>query len=185
MIKKAKVISQKPSYARKNLYITALDDGAGELKAYSTRRLQPGEEVTISIKQGAMRDPLDVTILTEKQAASVTPEHKVEVKHKSPELSAEAVEELVKAALDSVSDGYDYINNDTMCFWLLKNFYSETVNSIKKRIYNKAKQLGYDTDSSGDLLLSVDDRDFKVRVVVSIPEDGFDKRVVVELYEEI
>ena len=67
MIRKAKVISQKPSVAKKGQYITTLDDGFGELKAYSTRRLQPGEEIVVSIRSGAANDPLSVTILNKKQ----------------------------------------------------------------------------------------------------------------------
>ena len=67
MIKKATVISQKPSLAKKGQYLTILNDGLGELRAYSTRQLQPNETIVISIRQGAMTDPLAVTILNKKQ----------------------------------------------------------------------------------------------------------------------
>lgn len=67
MVKKATVVSQKPSMAKKGMYITTLNDGFGELKAYAARQLQPGETIVVSIRQGAMTDPLAVTILNKKQ----------------------------------------------------------------------------------------------------------------------
>ena len=69
MIKTAVVISQKPSIARKGMYITTLDDGLGELMSYTSRKLEEGQEVLISLQQGAASDPLKVTIFSKMQEA--------------------------------------------------------------------------------------------------------------------
>lgn len=68
MIKLATVVSQRPSLAKKGSYLTILNDGFGELRAYSTRKLEEGEEVVIDLRSGAANDPLSTTILTKKQA---------------------------------------------------------------------------------------------------------------------
>ena len=67
MIKAAVVISQKPSAAKKGMYIATLDDGLGELKSYTSRKLEEGQEVLISLQQGAANDPLRVTVFSKMQ----------------------------------------------------------------------------------------------------------------------
>lgn len=67
MIKKARVIFQKPSLAKKGMYITTLEDRFGQLKVYTSRKLEPQQEVVVSVRQGAANDPLAVTILNKKQ----------------------------------------------------------------------------------------------------------------------
>lgn len=76
MIKQAKVISQKPSAAKAGMYITTVNDGLGELRAYTPRKLDEGQIVVISIKSGAIRDPLSIEIFSQKKEAEWLSEHR-------------------------------------------------------------------------------------------------------------
>ena len=68
-VKLATVIEQKPSQAKKGMYITTLKEPMGEVKSYTPRKLEVGQEVLISVRQGAIRDPLAITVLSAKQEA--------------------------------------------------------------------------------------------------------------------
>ena len=75
MIRKAVVKEQRPSLAKKGSYLTILDDGFGELRAYSTRQLSLEQTVYISVQQGMNRDPLSVTILNKRQEEAYLRDH--------------------------------------------------------------------------------------------------------------
>lgn len=67
MVRKATVKEQRPSVAKRGSYLTILDDGFGELRAYCTRQLSQNDTVYVSVQQGMNRDPLSVTILNKRQ----------------------------------------------------------------------------------------------------------------------
>lgn len=67
MITLATVVDQRESAVKKGMYITVLKERFGELKAYTARKLEVGQEVVISVRPDAIGSPLSVTVLSKKQ----------------------------------------------------------------------------------------------------------------------
>lgn len=188
MIKTATVISQKRSVARPSLYITTLRDAAGELKAYCSRKLAEGEEVVISVQQGAMRDPLAVTILNNKQAErwrnqqtySAFAEGSIE----TPEATYDSVQSLIVDALKDVSDGVDNTATTSFVIWLKDNENGLNTKDVAKLIYKEARNKGF-VISGGESLLFEDDRGHQIRAVMSDVDDRIGKRFLIEMFQEV
>ncbi len=186
MIKKATVISQRPSAAKKGLYLTVLDDGGGELRAYSSRKLNQGDEIVVSVQQGMNRDPLSVHILNKKQTENwlkqQEPEVSVPVKD-TPEVSFDAIQQLIYDALTDFVDGWEDISTNTFCGWLIDK--STKKADIAKFIHAEARELNYITEGGQKPVIYVEGKEYpRIEVTISvITNDEYDPRVNITLYE--
>ena len=185
MIKRATVISQKPSAARKGSYLTILNDGHGELRAYSTRKLDEGEEIVVSVQQGANRDPLSVEILNKKQTENWIAQQSegIQVTQEAlPSVSGDIIEELIKDSLDGFVDGWDSESTDSFIGWLSKK--DATKKDIAKAIYAKAREDGYAIEGALKPVISGRKGDPSIKVDISVvSDDDYDPRVIITLYE--
>lgn len=188
MVKTVTVVSQKRSVARPNLYITTLRDAAGELKAYCSRKLAEGEEVVISVQQGAMRDPLAVAILTDKQAEQWRNQQTysafVESPVEAPEVAYDSVQSLIVDALKDVSDGVDNTATTSFVVWLKDNENGLNTKDVARLIHKQARDKGF-IISGGESLLFEDDKGHQIRAVISDIDDRIGKRFLVEMFQPV
>ncbi|MCM1322860.1 MAG: hypothetical protein NC218_01605 [Acetobacter sp.] len=186
MIKKATVVSQRPSAAKKGAYLTVINDGNGELRAYSTRKLVEGEQVVVSVQQGANRDPLSVEILTKKQADNWLAQQLPQPEQTIPEppyLDWDTARGIVEKAIEDVVDGYDDISTNTFCAWLKKGA-TITHKEVAKRIYAIAREQNFVVTGAMVPLIASSEEYPKVEVRISvIDNDDYDARINFTLTE--
>ena len=185
MIKLAKVVSQSPSKAKKSQYITVLNDGFGEVRAYTTRKLTVGQEVAVSVQHGAANDPLSTTILTKSQEDNWrnSQTNTSGGSYDSPKLDFEEVQDITYIALSNYVLDYSPVSSTRVGARLKSR--ETTKKELAKSIYRVFKDYDYIVEGGTTPIVSIEGCSTRIGILLSISESEQGSSLLLTFYNVV